>query len=360
MVIRFIFLHQTKFTRKLLVEILLVSTTDILSWVIQNSRTQIIECFLYWATQGLSFFRRDSVFKDFKRNKNENDYVKNSIENETTELFKLYGGNRKEIFITELISNKDQAIQKEVIQISNITFQEFKDNSLKICKKLKDFVPFEKTYSHCLEEEQELELEVEEEEEKELERPAKVKPLENRISSDLLSLIQTDKFKCSCLLKLPNSLDKSSLKKILQHKAWSTSLFTTEDFVNTVRTYNELDCYLRPPRWLCIYKNHEAMKIIIMSDYEANQLFSRFEASKTCTLALLLPRCRQDQERIISFPSIIIPQYLLEQIAIYSGSLYLRNKEEQDAFLSFTSYCPTPRSAKSQEYFENNLIKNRI
>jgi hypothetical protein len=77
-----------------------VSTADILSWAIQNSRTQIIECFLYWATQGLSFFRRDSVFKDFKRNNNENDYVKNSIENETTELFKLYGGDRKEILIT--------------------------------------------------------------------------------------------------------------------------------------------------------------------------------------------------------------------------------------------------------------------
>ena len=89
-----------------------ISTLDILSLAIHNSRNHIIDGFLYWATNGLSSFRRESVFQEYNRNRNESQYFLDTIEHETVDLENFYGHSRKEVFLKDLISNKIKVFQK--------------------------------------------------------------------------------------------------------------------------------------------------------------------------------------------------------------------------------------------------------
>ena len=79
---------------------------------IHNSRNHIIDGFLYWATNGLSSFRRESVFQEYNRNRNESQYFLDTIEHETVDLENFYGHSRKEVFLKDLISNKIKVFQK--------------------------------------------------------------------------------------------------------------------------------------------------------------------------------------------------------------------------------------------------------
>ena len=78
-------------------------------------------------------------------------------------------------------------------------------------------------------------------------------------------------------MKLIDSVNESSLKNILQPFAWSDKLFVTRDFTKTItNSLNEIDDYLRPPRWFSIYGKDENTIIVFLSAYEANELFAHF------------------------------------------------------------------------------------
>lgn len=132
-------------------------------------------------------------------------------------------------------------------------------------------------------------------------------------------------------------------------------MFVTEDFTKTVETNDEIDNYLRPPRWMCIHGHDENMKIIFFSDYEANELFPYFKPT-TVLLATLLPKFRIDQERLLCFSLSKIQERLMAQLLLFAGSLYFKNDYEQNEFVSFIGYSPSPRENLQQEHFENGLI----
>ena len=53
------------------------------------------------------------------------------------------------------------------------------------------------------------------------------------------------------------SLKDSSLRKMIQPHAWSSLLYTTEDFTQTVERCNITgDDFLRPPRWVAHQTRH--------------------------------------------------------------------------------------------------------
>ena len=52
----------------------------------------------------------------------------------------------------------------------------------------------------------------------------------------------------------------------------------------------------------------------------------------------------------------MVPQTLIEQLCVFAGSQYFDTWEEQQAYLSFIGYCPSPRTPLQQECFERNLI----
>ena len=303
--------------------------------------------------QGLSLYRREAIWSDFKEDHLIKEYAENTIENDCIELKKLYGFDRLEDRIANVIEKKTELLSRNLSKISSCN-ELFENKSEKIKTTLNQFVKNQITYSHLLEEEQELELEIEQEEEKELERPALATPYKNRsIDIDVKNFVELGIFNenSESFLPISKSLNESSSKKILEPNAWSNQLFVTRDFTRTVQAIDEIDDYLRPPRWFCINKTI----ILFLSDYETNELFDYFNPKETA-LATLLPRLRENQERIISFPPLSVPKDLMEQMAIFAGSLFFNNNDEQSEFLSFTGYCPSPRDDVQQKLFDDAVI----
>ena len=73
---------------------------------------------------------------------------------------------------------------------------------------------------------------------------------------------------------------------------------------------------------------------------------------------MILPRTRQNQKRLFYFQKYEkeVSLSLLEQLFVYSGSIFFNNKQEQSEYLSFVGYCPNPRTESEEKHFENRLI----
>jgi hypothetical protein len=212
-----------------------------------------------------------------------------------------------------------------------------------------------KRFSHLLEEEQEQEMEIEQEEEREQYRPQSATPLKNQLDEDVENLVILNVFKKDSKSFVPmiKALENSSLKNGLQVDAWNDHLFVTRDFTRTVSSNNEIDDYLRPPRWLCVLNIEDQDYVVILSDFEANCLYSYFSNSKA-KLTMLMPRVKFEQR--ILLPKTEIPSDFMSQLFIFSGSMYFKTIEEQRCYVDLIGYSLSPRSDEEQNYYDSGLI----
>ncbi|CAF4287043.1 unnamed protein product, partial [Rotaria sordida] len=91
-------------------------------------------------------------------------------------------------------------------------------------------------------------------------------------------------------------------------------LWITDEFRRVIQTCGEaLDSFLRPPRWILIYRNKH---VIFVSPFEANWLmgelqglYHRPSSSKllTTTLRMLLPRTKPEQSIFINTETLTMP-----------------------------------------------------
>jgi hypothetical protein len=164
---------------------------------------------------------------------------------------------------------------------------------------------------------------------------------------------------------LADSLKQSSLstKFVTELNSFSSNIYTSNDFNNTVKTKNFDDYYLTRPKWLAI--NKDTSKLVFISSYEANHYLHEFKDQ--CDLIMLMPVMREGQKRTFSINQIKLSEDLMQEILIYSGSFYFNSIEEQDQFLNFIFYVPNPRSEIQTKFLddlkiERNgfvLVKNR-
>jgi hypothetical protein len=262
-------------------------------------------------------------------------------------LSTFYDNDRIEIPIIDIIRDNINIQNRNLISTqSNV----FKQNTDKMINLFKMFVEKEKKHVHLFDEEFEIELEVEQEEEFEVQRPNNVDSHVPSIHTDVFDFVINGNLKnySENFIHLPFSLKDSSLKNYLQENAWSSKLFVTKDFLTTVK-YHLSDDFLRPPKWIATSSNNVT---VVLSAFETNELVKYFDKSKV-KLSYLLPRNRKDQKRLFeSYKSeIVISPLHMEQLAVYSGSLYLNDEHEQSTFLSFSGYCPSPRTKHEEKLF---------
>ncbi|CAF5143027.1 unnamed protein product, partial [Rotaria sp. Silwood1] len=126
------------------------------------------------------------------------------------------------------------------------------------------------------------------------------------------------------------------------------------EFQPVIATKGEsLNPFLRPPRWIIIYRNQQ---LIFLSALETNWLICRLNSlyhkreSKNpliTTLRLLLPRIKRIQSIFVNTPSLTIPPLIghpndpicfftspewLVQLFIFNGTLYSETVDEQTAY----------------------------
>ncbi|KAG6843280.1 hypothetical protein H0H87_006302 [Tephrocybe sp. NHM501043] len=181
-------------------------------------------------------------------------------------------------------------------------------------------------------EEQERQVAKEAERERQRELPLKVQPATSNLHEGLNTLVQSGTFSPegdSPFVPLFSPLDT-------QHK-WSVALFSTRDFVTTIKDGKSTGDYLRPVNWILSVPAHQVL--ILISPFEANALLPAISKSKHVHLHIYTPRVNKNMKstedlRFFSVPALpastnplsFITEPMI-QLNIWAGQLYLKDFE---------------------------------
>lgn len=334
---------------------------DVIEWTIENSLAQIKNDFYYWAIQGLSYMRKQcsNVDLTFQKAYDFENFFKNCKEKFSNKLSEMYGNDRHESLVSEIIKNK---IQKHP---PHFNLRLFAKETNKLVLKMEGLVPSFKKLSQVLEEEFEMEIEKEQEEECELERPAKAEPRKNKLDHDVELFVKMGIFNefSSSFLTLGQSFANSSLSEFeAENQAWSKNIFVTRDFFETVKTSNLNDDYLASPRWIGVIneanpKAKTPIIALILSGFEVNDLMHYF--NKTCQLVMMMPRMRHGQRLLFSMmgDNVLPDESIRQELSLFSGSLFFNTFSEQECFLEMIGFFLDSMDIDNDTNENNNYIE---
>jgi hypothetical protein len=289
------------------------------------------------------------------------------LEAEIIELIHMYGAPKMLQTVFEIHSARYQLIDYHLST-------EIRDAVL---KRLHDYGGQKQRLSQLLDEEQQRELEQELEEERQLERPPPVIPCEPILHEEIKRLcdihshiMNLSQFP-SVFQPLVYAFTGTTFLNECQPDSWQSNLWISTEFQRVILTKGEsLNPFLRPPRWIIVYRNQH---IIFVSAFEANWLIHRLQSNKSpiTTLRLILPHIKRIQSIFINTPTLTIPLSIvssdgtsayfipkewLVQLFVFNGTLYFETIDEQTAYCQCLGLCPKPRTTKEDDAFEKGWI----
>ncbi|OMJ86951.1 hypothetical protein SteCoe_11424 [Stentor coeruleus] len=334
-----------------------LGSLHVLQWAIENSSKFAENALLYWAMQGISFMKRQLIYKSFKRIRNYIFYNEKSTELQELDIKTLYSADREKQLLVKFIEEKGIQFHNTLLKINAITNSD-KFKTPKIIDHLNIYGGSIENYTQMHDEEQEVELEIELEQmqEQKNKRPANLEPHKPEMPNEISELLIEGIFKMNPMIFLPMhfSLKNTSLDSINQLNAWSPNIYITKEFIKTVSKDVRGDDYLRPPKWVVSIIIDSKTYLIILSGFEINK-YKNYLNDKI-NLIMLMPRLRKEQNNYFSLKGSGISEFLMQQLMIFSGSQYFRNDNEVDEYLKFIGYSPGPRNEYQQECFEKGMI----
>ena len=293
--------------------------------------------------------------------------AKKCLEPEIIDLTQMYGASKALQTLPEIYSARYQAISHHVSS----------DIQEAVLRRLCEYGGSKQRLGQLLDEEQQRELEQELEEERQSERPPIVQPCNPILHGELGRLCDTDGSELN-LAGLPDvfrplsyAFTETTLVDGCEIQAWGRRLWISTEVQRVVLAKGDaLNPFMRPPRWLVLYRNTH---IVFLSAHEANWLFGRFQSNTivSSTLRLLLPRIRRTQSIFVNTPTLTIPPSIasshsisaevipleqLVQLFIFNGTLYFDSTDEQTAYCQCLGLCPKPRTPEEDDAFEKGWI----
>ncbi|CAF0995068.1 unnamed protein product [Adineta steineri] len=352
-----------------------INLIDILRWVYENTVLSIWDGFHHWSSQSLSFQRKVVAFEKIDWKDHEQSFTdtimeklaEKSLEPEMIELIRLYGPEKMLRTVEEIYYTRRLQINHRVLQsIHKI-----------VSKRLTDYGGTKERLIGLLDEEQQRELQQElEEEERQVEHTPRVTPYECKLHPEIKKLSQIDidmnlsEFP-SVFQPLPYAFTGTTFYNDCQPDSWKKTLWISTEFQQVIATEGEyLNPFLRPPRWIIVYRNQH---IIFVNALEANHLMGHLRSSNssTTTLRLLLPHIKRIQSISVNIPTLTIPPSVgpsnsadayyipiesLVQLFVFNGSLYFETLDEQTAYCKCLGLCPKPRTEDENDAFEKGWI----
>ncbi|CAF1598266.1 unnamed protein product [Adineta ricciae] len=348
---------------------------DILCWVYENTQQATWDGLHHWASQSISFQRKISAFEPIHWNDNQqvftNEMMKElaekCLEPEIIELLRMYGSPKELRTVFEMYSLR----YADVGDASSRQIQQA------VLRQLKKYGGKKRRLAQLLDEEQQRELEQELEEERQLQRPPAVQPCQPILHDEIKKLCEVNEnvdivSSRDVFQHLNYAFTNTTLFKICQANSWLPNLWVSTEFQRVIATKGEsLTPFLRPPRWIVVYRNQQ---LIFLSPFEANWLMGRLPSNESpiTTLRLLLPRTKRIQSIFVNTPTLTVPPLIrfandnnanfllpndwLVQLFIFNGTLYFETVEEQTAFCQCLSLCPNPRTEAEKDAFEKEWI----
>lgn len=200
-----------------------------------------------------------------------------------------------------------------------------------------------------LNEEQERELAPEVEEERQIERPPRLIPRRHKVHYALWRLAQTGDLLLNEEAFRPafQGLVSTSAAKLFEAAQFPADVLVTTDFMHTVEEPASAsqhsfvsDLYQRPVQFVLSVpqgRGERSRKLVIISPFEANELFGIIQENRRVTLHLFSPRMNAayaslDKLELFNvghaFNADEISRSATQQLNLFAGSLYLRSIEE--------------------------------
>jgi hypothetical protein len=295
-----------------------IQIADIVRWVLLETCEDIQHYIPHWAEQGVSHARRSNALLEYRRSDEVGPLKQAWLVPEARTLEHMYGQkyDASELFKAafDVPALRDRLNALGVAALSNPR----------------------------MDEEQEREVSHEAEREREVYRPAKAEAIEPSLSKELVrfvkdgTLVKTSKHFLPMLQIVPE----------LDSTVWSTRLFATADFTNTVEGIFKapLSTYVRPVNWILSSNRGYDTTLVAISPFEANALLPDIRNSKFVRLHVYRARVVQTTRSMSDLEFCAVPPIkpLDEQ-----ETTEVDGENEVDG-QGYAKWMPPPRATVSQ------------
>lgn len=369
-----------------------VTNEDVFDFINANSSQFETANMVHWTSAALNYTKKwigHKLFENIGNAESMKNLYEICVDDEFIKLDEMYG-EMDEALLTKVAWSRFSKLGRNNIFDDDDDHDDIIDfiHSMqkKVSKKLKQFAPHVKQFSHDLEEEQERELEQEREEECHVERVPAVKPaapyfdekLETLVLHGVNDEIVNDVKASGLLLSIAKSLSHTRLYQICKNieDAWANHLFVTKDFKTVVdlqttdtESLQAYDRFLRPVWWIvCIedMKKNGKHILVLLSSYECDRLLPSLRQSIKSTLCMYRPRLSKFHSNLLHNSNLHVSGKQESngidlndevQIAMYSGSMNFANEIEQNAYCGFLGVIPRPRTTQLEAAFKNGIIR---
>ncbi|KIW72721.1 hypothetical protein PV04_00897 [Phialophora macrospora] len=279
-----------------------IDSSHVVRWALDNSCEATKNQRLMWALKGITHSRRRLAFARHASSDgsvtDSDTYIDTIQERESrpvSEMYSVDDRHQKELPFTPTIEERADPIFKQLLE-------EW------------DRADVADVKQRGITEEQERELLHEVEEQREVQRPGSVKPATPSISAGLAEFVRTGSLS-SCGMGLHPAFEifrNTSLLAKYSPAQWPKQVLVTDDFLRTIDTtvtrvrttirgrvrtigtkvWTSQNDFLRPVQW--ILKGHETKQVVVISQYEANELLPEIRRGRNATLAVYSARIARD------------------------------------------------------------------
>jgi len=307
-----------------------IDVSDILHWAISETWIDMRRSMPLWATQGDRFIRQNAIWEQAQNSDGHTflpqQQAKAFLEDEARSIEDRYRPSASTDSAVSLFTS-DHADVDRIKQ----TCSEFE----RLC-----------FTSTTLQEEQERELSPEIEQERQVQKPASAQPRTHNVHPDLVQFVDTGVLVPRSLAWQPafNTLSDTTAAQLIDFAELSDDsghdLLVTVDFAQTIDTNtsgpsSHTDSYQRPIQWiLTACHDGDITRMLVISPFEAQELYSSIQDSTKVTLHLYTPRCNRGFRSIDRLDFLTIPHQsapptvdrrLAAQLNLFSGQLYINS-----------------------------------
>ncbi|KAK5738334.1 hypothetical protein LTR17_006053 [Elasticomyces elasticus] len=290
-----------------------------------------------WAAQGVRFVRQNALWEKAQgsdgRTSLSPQQAKGFLEDEAQSLEDRYrpSADAADSMFTEYSHIDVDRIKQRCREFGNLSFT-----------------------STTLQEEQERELSPEKERERQVEKLPSALPRAHWLHPDIIQFVSTGVLSPGSLACQPAFATLSSttaadanIDLTEMSEGSDLDVLVTEDFARTIDTRalpaSHMDSYQRPVQWvLTAVQDGQVVKMLIISPFEAQNLYPQVQSSSKVALHVYAPRTHSTNRSFDRLDFYTVPHQLesptahprlIAQLNIFSGQLYVNNYQD------FTQLC---------------------
>lgn len=315
-----------------------ITVEDVILWSISETHVELRRSMPLWTVQGERFLRQNKLWQA-------------AYKNECTWLSKEHAGKFQEKEAQSLDDRfRPRQGQSQAPFLTNTSDPDLR----RIAERCGQFDELQFNGS-TLQEEQERELSPEIEQERQVQKVPAAQPVLHMLHEDVRKFAIEGVFTRDSAAYMPAFEALKDTSAAIDFSVWQLAgkgrLLVTADFAKTVvpstRSSYLSDAFQMPVQWLLTSRVKESAtinRIIVISPYEANQLYKTMQSSTAATLHVFKPRCNSGYAPLdqLNFHTVtaqvgpsIVTRGLAMQLALFSGQLYISSFKDYKRICSF-------------------------